>query len=787
VAPDAQQQAGIHQIDRPLAGRYIVVLRGSDDPLAVGVATANLSRGRLRRVYNAALHGFAVDLPEAAARALAGDPRVLYVEQDGVLTLAASAQGVASWGLDRINQRTLPLDGDDRSSRDGTGVNVHVVDTGIRVSHAEFGGRAFIGGDYVDPNGNGNDCHGHGTHVAGTIGGATYGVARNVTLWGHRVLDCTGAGSTSALIAAVDAITQDSTRRPAVVNLSLAAPASLALDAAIRRSISSGVTYVVAAGNGDVDAARLSPARVAEAITVGATTGNDRRASFSNFGAVLDLFAPGQSITSAAIANDTALTTMSGTSMASAHVAGVAALHLGDHPNASPASVQSALIAAASDGVVTGLGAGSPNRLLYSEVSEEEASEVPQENNSETSDESAEVAADSEVTIAATTTPYVTLVSPNGGDNWGVGSKQQIKWKHNLGEKTQMRVAVSRDGGATYSVLASAVTNKSSSGTFNWIVTGPRTTSALIRVSWTGGKASDVSDRPFTIAAPFVRVTTPNGGETWTIGSTGKLEWTDNLGSADQVEIRLSTNGGGSYPTVLASTRADGRHSVAVQSAWLTSSARVRITWPKNSGVTDASNNNFRIAASATANQPPSVALSAPANGATFTAPANITVSATASDTDGTIARVDFYRGSTLIASDTTSPYSVTWSSAPAGSYTLTAVARDDDGATTRSTARTITVSNTTTTQKNVVFTASPDHNTLVNSYLLEIFRASDNTSTATPIASRDLGKPAIVNGVCSADVTTTIGALPSGTYQVTISAVGAGGKARSAPFSFTR
>jgi hypothetical protein len=776
VTSDAQQRVGIQQVERPLAGRYIVVLRDGADALAVGVAAANLSGGRLRHVYAHAFNGFAIDLPEAAALDLAGDPRVRYIEQDSALTLAATGQGVPSWGLDRINQRTRPLDANAQVSRDGTGVNVHVVDTGIRVTHADFGGRAFLAGNYVDDGGGGADCHGHGTHVAGTIGGATFGVAKNVTLWAHRVLDCRGTGSTSALIAAVDAISGDTVRRPAVVNISLTAPASLALDAAIAQSISAGVTYVVAAGNGDVDSARVSPARLAEAITVGAATTRDRRAGFSNFGAVIDLFAPGESIVSAAAANDTANATLSGTSTAAAHVTGVAALHLGDHPDARPADVHAALVAAATSGVLSGLGAGSPNRLLHSEPLEESVEVLAQ-------------AVESTALLAAAS-PYVTLVSPNEGDNWGVGSKQQIKWKHNLGEKTQVKVEMSRDGGATYTVLASSVTNKSSTGVFNWIVTGPTTKLALFRIRWTGGNATDVSDRPFTIAAPFVQVTAPNGGETWVTGTTVPIQWTSNLGATDAVEIRLSTNGGGSYPIVLATTKADGRHNVGVASSWVTSSARVRVSWSKSPAVADASNGNFQIAGSATSNQPPSVSLSAPADGAAFVAPAHITVSATASDSDGSIARVDFYRGSTLIGSDTTSPYSVTWSSVPAGAYTLTAVARDDDGATRTSAARSITVQAATATPtptKSVVFTASPDHHTLVDSYLLEIFASGRDTSTATPIVSRSLGKPAMVNGECTADVTATLGALAPGTYQVTVAAVGAGSKQRSAPFSFTR
>jgi serine protease len=359
----------VQTTERAIPGRYIVVLEDEEVGTAsVPAVASDLARqfgGQVAHVYQNTIRGFAAAMSATNAAALARHPRVRYVEQDSVRYIVAT-QSNATWGLDRIDQRDRPLNGAYTYNATAGTVRVYVVDTGIRASHAEFGGRVSSNGFTAISDGNGtNDCNGHGTHVAGTIGGTTYGVAKSVLLHPVRVLGCNGSGTTSGVIRGIDWITANRTL-PAVANMSLGGGASTALDDAIRRSVAAGVTYAVAAGNSNANACNSSPARVSQALTVGSSTSGDARSSFSNFGTCVDLFAPGSSITSAWHTSNTATSTISGTSMASPHVAGVAALYLATNPTATPSQVHAAVVNNASANKLTSIGTGSPNRLLYS-------------------------------------------------------------------------------------------------------------------------------------------------------------------------------------------------------------------------------------------------------------------------------------------------------------------------------------------------------------------------------------------------------------------------------------
>ncbi|MBA3532272.1 MAG: S8 family serine peptidase [Ardenticatenales bacterium] len=323
--------------------------------------------GRLVLSYESVLHGYVVQMPEETVFALQRNRNISFIEQDFMVTTADTQTGV-TWGIDRTDQRSLPLDGSYTDYNEGVGVHAYIIDTGILLGHQEFAGRMGNGYDAVTVGGNANDCNGHGTHVAGTVGGTTYGIADKVTLHPVRVLACNGYGSNSGIIAGVDWV-KNNHIKPAVANMSLGGTASSATDTAVTNAINAGVTFVVAAGNSNVDACGTSPARAPAAITVGSTMNTDARSLNSqwgsNWGTCLDIFAPGSDITSAWHTSTSAINTISGTSMASPHVAGAAALYLSANPGATAAQVRDALVSNGTTGKVTNAGTGSPNVLLY--------------------------------------------------------------------------------------------------------------------------------------------------------------------------------------------------------------------------------------------------------------------------------------------------------------------------------------------------------------------------------------------------------------------------------------
>jgi hypothetical protein len=343
---------------------YIVVFKpgtSASEQIANDVAKAH--GADVRRVYNHALRGMTVRASREQIARMQRDPRVAYIEANGVVK-AIDSQAGATWGLDRIDQRALPLDTTYNYQGYGTDVHAYVIDTGIYAEHEEFAGRVLEGADLVDNDSTPQDCHGHGSHVAGTVLGTTYGVAKQAMLHGVRVLDCVGSGSTADVIAGIDWVTANHIK-PAVANMSLGGGFSQALNDAVANSVAAGVTYAVAAGNESSDACGRSPASTPEALTIAASDSSDLIASFSNKGTCVDLFAPGVDITSAAITSPTSTSIKSGTSMASPHVAGVAALYLGAFPDATPAEVAAAIVEQATPDVITNPGSGTPNLLVY--------------------------------------------------------------------------------------------------------------------------------------------------------------------------------------------------------------------------------------------------------------------------------------------------------------------------------------------------------------------------------------------------------------------------------------
>jgi len=331
-------------------GSYIVVVKEGGDPRSVA-AVAGVDPNF---VYTAALNGFAAELNDGQLNALQHNPNVEYIEEDGEATISTTQSG-ATWGLDRIDQRNRPLSGTYTYTTTASNVTAYIIDTGLQPNHPQFGGRAAMVYGSAD-------CNGHGTHVAGTIGSSTYGVAKGVKLRGVRVLGCNGSGTYSAIIAGIDWVRLNAVK-PAVANMSLGGGFSSSVNTAATNLANSGVFLAVAAGNENQNACNVSPASASGTLTVAASTSTDAKASYSNWGGCVDVYAPGSSITSTWLNSGT--NTISGTSMASPHAAGVAALYKGTFGDASSSTVVSWIINNSTANVITGNVTGTPNRLLY--------------------------------------------------------------------------------------------------------------------------------------------------------------------------------------------------------------------------------------------------------------------------------------------------------------------------------------------------------------------------------------------------------------------------------------
>ncbi|HMO81433.1 MAG TPA: S8 family serine peptidase [Pyrinomonadaceae bacterium] len=356
----------------PIPGRYIVVLDPKMIPDSISewdtVSTVYQMAGEFQvsvdNVYTSVLRGFAGEMTEKSASELSRDPRILFVEEDSY-TYPSGVQSASDWGLDRIDQRDLPLNGAFMYAHTGVGVHVYVIDSGIRPTHQDFGGRATIAFDALNDGQNGWDCTGHGTHVAGTIGSATYGVAKNANLYGVRVLPCSGPGLVSNMISGINWVNSNRIS-PAVINMSInVSTVSNALNTAIQNTVANGIPFIASAGNNANDACLYSPGASPSAFIVGATASNDQRAPYSNYGGCVDLFAPGNGITSLGHTSDTGTRVMSGTSMATPMVTGAAALYLETNPMANPQTVYNRILLDATPDVITNIDTVSPNKLLY--------------------------------------------------------------------------------------------------------------------------------------------------------------------------------------------------------------------------------------------------------------------------------------------------------------------------------------------------------------------------------------------------------------------------------------
>jgi subtilisin family serine protease len=726
----------------PVQGEYIVVFKDGPGPSLASVsATASelvqAHGGQVKRTFSRALRGFSARMTEAQARALAADPRVKYIEENGVVRLNATQTG-ATWGLDRVDQLNLPLDSSYSYNNNGTGVHAYIIDTGVLTAHQEFTGRIGNGHDAVTAGGNAEDCNGHGTHVAGTVGGTTWGVAKNVTIHPVRVLDCGGSGSYEGVIAGIEWVTANHAT-PAVANMSLGGGASQAVDDAVTNSIAAGVVYALAAGNDSGDACTKSPARTPNAITVGSTTNTDARSSFSNFGTCVDIFAPGSNIASAWHTSTSATNTISGTSMASPHVAGAAALYLAAYPGSTPQQVRDALVFNGSAGVVGSPGTGSPNVLLYTGFipapggggdTTPPTVTVTSPSAGATIVGTATLSADATDNVAVTRVDFVVDGAVVGSDNTAPYS---ITWNSTSGGNgNRSLIARAFDSGGNFaaSTAVGFTVNNPGFAVYDAVLKAPRcaTVGALCDTgTLVKGRAAlgPEANAPNTLnsacadgtggtyqsdeSLEALKVFTSDGSD-FAVGKTVTIQakvWAYSSFSSDYLDLYYAADASNPTWTLIGTLQpaASGLQTLTTTYTLPPGNLQAirgafRYTGTAGTCGTGSYDDRddliFAVGAGGDTT-PPTTTLTAPAAGATVSDV--VTVTANASDNVG-VSRVDFYLGTTLLGSDSTAPYSVTWDTKTAanGGYTLSSKAVDTSGNSATSAAVSVTVNNTAPT-----------------------------------------------------------------------------------------